>query len=403
MNSLAVHNDTPPALMPEFGLAISRLWLSFSIARGSVAAGAPLKSVTECRYHPDVHRRNGHMAIGEVGVKARARLAFAAMAAGAVFVAGPACAQEFVMKFATQTINDVQHEFIKLYKAELEKATNNRIRVDIYPASQLGGAQRQSEGLRLGTIEAATGPAELFVGADPRFQGLAMAGLFKDIDHVRHSLLVPQVRQTISDLAASRGLMFNAAYVYDTQSFNTKAPMMKLADFSGKRIRVLASESEQAQVNSLGASAVPMSLQEVLPALQQGTIDGVSSGVPVFVAFKYYDAAPNILDTHLWAICTISLVSKVWYDRLPPDLQKAVMEAGARAEPQVNAWNVNRLKQDREAWMQHGGKIVTLPPAEQQEAVRRVTAAVQPILNKIAPLKEFYTKIKAGADTVANK
>src|SRR5262245_36206901 len=199
------------------------------------------------------------MVIGEVGFKARVRLVFAAMAAAAVFVPGPACAQDFVMKFATQTINDVQHEFIKLYKAELEKATNNRIRVDIYPASQLGGAQRQSEGLRLGTIEAATGPAELFVGADPRFQGLAMAGLFKDIDHVRHSLLVPQVRQTVSDLAASRGLMFNAAYVYDTQSFNTKAPMTKLADFTGKRIRVLASESEQAQVNSLGASAVPMS------------------------------------------------------------------------------------------------------------------------------------------------
>ena len=61
------------------------------------------------------------------------------------------------------------------------------------------------------------------------------------------------------------------------------------------------------------------------------------------------------------------------------------------------------LKQDRETWMQHGGKIVTLSPAEQQEAVRRVSAAVQPILDKNAPLKEFYTKIRAGVDTVANK
>ena len=103
------------------------------------------------------------MVIGEVGVQVCARLAFASMAA-AVFVAGPACAQDFVMKFATQTINDVQHEFIKFYKAELEKESNNRIRVDIYPASQLGGAQRQSEGLRLGTIEAATGLALVLGG-----------------------------------------------------------------------------------------------------------------------------------------------------------------------------------------------------------------------------------------------
>ena len=172
--------------------------------------------------------------------------------------------------------------------------------------------------------------------------------------------------------------MFNAAYVYDTQSFDTKAQVTKLADFSGKRICVLASEGEQAQVKALGGSPVPMSLQEVLPALQQGTIDGVSSGIPVFVAFKYYDAAPYILDTHLWALCTLSLVSKIWYDRLPPDLQKAVMDAGARAEPQVNAWNVTRLKQDRETWMQQGGKMATLSAAEQEEAVRRVSAAVEP-------------------------
>jgi TRAP-type transport system periplasmic protein len=342
------------------------------------------------------------MAIGVVRLKRRARLALAALAAGALFAGHPACAQEFVMKFATQTINDAQHEFIKIYKAELEKASNNRIRVDIYPASQLGGAQRQTEGLRLGTIEAATGPAELFVGADQRFQALAMAGLFKDIDHVRRALLAPQVRQSLTDLANSRGVVFNGAYVYDTQSFATKTPMTKLADFAGKRIRVLASEGEQAQVSALGGSPVPMSLQEVLPAVQQGTIDGVSSGIPVFVAFKYYDAAPYILDTHLWALCSIALISKVWYDRLPPDLQKAVMDAGARTEPQVNTWNGNLLKQDRELWAQHGGKIATLSDAEQQEAVRRVSAAIQPILDKNAAVKAFYTKIKEGAASVAN-
>src|SRR5215211_9468548 len=104
----------------------------------------------------------------------RMHASIVSLACGLALSAGPACAQDFVMKFATQTINDMQHEYIKMYKTELEKATNNRIRVEIYPASQLGGAQRQTEGLRLGTIEAAIGPAELFVGADARFQALAM-------------------------------------------------------------------------------------------------------------------------------------------------------------------------------------------------------------------------------------
>ena len=226
-----------------------------------------------------------------LGHRGRALVATFAVATAMAFAAGPSLAQEFVMKFSTLTINDVQHEFIKMYKAELEKVTNGRIRVDIYPAGQLGNAQRQSEGIRLGTIEAATGPAELFVGADPRFQGVAMAGIFKDKDHVRRAIVVPAFRQALDEVAASRGVLMNGIYLYDTQLFLTKAPMTKLADFAGKRIRVLASEGEQAQVNALGGASIPMTLGEVLPALQQGTIDGVNSGMPVFVSLKYYDAA----------------------------------------------------------------------------------------------------------------
>src|SRR5882672_10088268 len=104
-------------------------------------------------------RRDRSAALRHFG---RAFVAALAVATGVTLSTGPSRAQDFTMKFATLTINDIQHEFIKMYKAELEKATNNRIKVDIYPAGQLGGAPRQAEGLRLGTIEAATGPAELF-------------------------------------------------------------------------------------------------------------------------------------------------------------------------------------------------------------------------------------------------
>jgi TRAP-type C4-dicarboxylate transport system substrate-binding protein len=335
-------------------------------------------------------------ALGRLG---GALLATLAAVSAAALSAGAVRAQDFTMKFATLTINDVQHEFIKMYKTELEKATNNRIKVEVYPAGQLGSAPRQAEGLRLGTIEAASGPAELFVGADPRFQGLAMAGLFKDLAHVRSSVLVPQLRQAVSEVAASRGLVLLGIIAYDAQSFAFKTPVTKLADFSGKRIRVLASEGEQAQVNALGGAAVPMSLGEVLPALTQGTIDGVSSGMPVFVAFKYYDGAPNVLDTHLWAIVTLNLVSKVWYDRLPADLKEAVTKAAATVEPETNKWQAARLVQDNNTWKERGGKVATLSPAEQQEAERRATAAIQPVLDKSAPLKEFYNKVKAAAAT----
>src|SRR5215204_4677131 len=122
-------------------------------------------------------------------------------------VTAPVRAQDFVMKFATQTINDMQHEYIKVYKVALEKATNDRIKVEVYPASQLGGAQRQVEGLRLGTIEGAIGPSELFFGADPRFQVLAMSGLFKNNGGARRALDVPALGKGGGDGSEPRGSM----------------------------------------------------------------------------------------------------------------------------------------------------------------------------------------------------
>jgi TRAP-type transport system periplasmic protein len=337
------------------------------------------------------------MTIHRSGTRGQGRCVIAAaltLAAGVVLAVGPSRAQDFTMKFATQTINDMQHEYIKIYKTELEKATNNRIKVEVYPASQLGGAPRQTEGLRLGTIEAAIAPVELFVGADQRFQVPALAGLYKDREHLKRVVDVPAFRKAIYDVAAARGMVGLSTNAYDMQSFVFKAPVSKVADFSGKRIRVLASEGEQTAIAALGGSSVPMSLPEVLPALQQGTIDGVNSVLGVFVAFRYHDAAQNLVDTALWPILSVSLVSKIFYDRLPPDLQKIVMETGTKIEPELAKWQVERIASDTKAWTDKGGKIVKLSPDDQQEAVRRTSAAAQAVVAKSAPLKDLYDRLK---------
>lgn len=336
------------------------------------------------------------MTINKMGLLSRLAGGFAVIAFGA---AAPAQAQ-VTMKFATLTLNDVQHETLKLYKDELEKATGGKIKVEIYPAGQLGGAPRQTEGLRLGTIEAAMGPPELFFGADRRFQVLAMAGLFKDNAHARRALDNAAFRKLFSDFSVTRGMIPMNFQIYDHQMFVFRAPVTNLAGFASKRTRVLASEAEQAAVASLGAAPVPMSLPEVVPALQQGTIDGVSAVLGVFVPFRYNDSAPNIVNTGLWALTSTAMVSKVWFDKLSPDLQKAIMETGAKLEAPMYQWQIKRIAEDTKTWTDRGGKIVKLSDAEQADAVKRVTASLQQVLDKNPPSKELFTKLKAIADTV---
>ena len=78
----------------------------------------------------------------------------------------------------------------------------------------------------------------------------------------------------------------------------------------------------------LGATAVPMPLNEVLPSLQRGVIDGTMSGTSVFVAFKFNDVVKVITVTNDTMLVSLAVVSKVWLDKLPPDLRKVVIDTG---------------------------------------------------------------------------
>jgi len=95
-------------------------------------------------------------------------------------------------------------------------------------------------------------------------------------------------------------------------------PILTLADFSGKKLRINGTELERQKMAKLGATGVGMPLSEVVPALDQGTIDGTISGLSVFVAFKMNDLLKTITVTNDTFINSIVVVSKAWLDTLPP-------------------------------------------------------------------------------------
>ena len=77
------------------------------------------------------------------------------------FICAGAVAQDsktFVMKLATATLNDGQHEWMNRFSAAIAKNTDGRIKAEVYPASQLGAIPRMIEGTQLGSIQA-FGPA----------------------------------------------------------------------------------------------------------------------------------------------------------------------------------------------------------------------------------------------------
>jgi TRAP-type transport system periplasmic protein len=97
----------------------------------------------------------------------------------------------FVMKIATATLNDGNHEWMKRFASAIETKSRGRIKGELYPASQLGSIPRQIEGTQLGSIQMCLHPPEFFVGIDPRFELLSAAGLFESEQHAIRTILTP--------------------------------------------------------------------------------------------------------------------------------------------------------------------------------------------------------------------
>ena len=274
----------------------------------------------------------------------------------------PASAADFVLKFGTATINETQHQFIKFYKEELEKASGGRIEVQVYPASQLGPIPREIEGVQLGNIQGFIGPVDFFVGVDPRFGVFSAPLLFKNDVNAEATIHDPAIQKAMFDLAAPKRMVGIATLSIGASDYGAKKPILRLADFSGKKLRINGTELERQKMAKLGATGVGMPLSEVMPALDQGTIDGTISGLSVFVALKMNDLLKVITVTNDTYIIAIAVISKPWLDSLPPDLQKIVLDTGAVVQAKAQAWEVDFTKELEQKWTATGSTVQSLPP-----------------------------------------
>jgi TRAP-type transport system periplasmic protein len=281
-------------------------------------------------------------------------------------------AQPNVMKIGTATLNDSQHEWMKRFATELEKDSGGRIKVEVYPLSQLGPIPRMIEQTQFGAIQGWVGPAEFLSGVDIRYEVLSAPGLFKDMAHANRVLQDPKFNSAFLGMGANKGLKGLGLFISGPAAFVSRRPIRSVEDLAGMKIRVLAAPLQMEQIRALKATPVPMALGEVMPALQQGTLDSVMSDIPVFQALKYYSVAKYLLATEHALLASITVVSRKWYDALSPELQKAVDATGRRVSENLYQWAIDDVKKGYEEWVKSGGELVRLDPRAQERLMAQL-------------------------------
>jgi len=289
--------------------------------------------------------------------------------------AAPADDKPVVMKISLATVDDVLHQFAVNYAAAVEKDSGGRIKAEIYPASRLGSTQQQAEGVQFGAIQCLIVPPDFLVGIDERFEVLAAPDLVTSMAEGQRLAATPAVQNLMLGLGADKGLHGVGLFMATLSSVVARNPFRHLADFKGKKIRILASEFQGLAMQRLGATPKPMTLAEVLPALQDNAVDGALGAISIFSAMHYVDAARYVTEIGQPAIFAIVVVNKKWYGSLPADLQQIVDKDAAAQSVAVNSWADDVNSKARQAWMAGGGELISLPPDE-QAAMLRIIASV---------------------------
>ena len=333
-------------------------------------------------------------------VAARAAIAAVMAMAAALLAAGPSVARAetapIVMKLTTATLNDGQHEWMKRFGAAIEAKSGGRIKAELYPASQLGAIPRMIEGTQLGSIQVFVSPPEFYVGVDQRFELMSAAGLAQNEAHAVRIVSDPEFSKAFLGIGANKGLIGIGLFIGGPAAFAMRTPFRAVADLKGKKIRVFASPFQIDQITRLGGTGVPMSLGDVLPALQQGTIDGALGALQVFTALRYYDTAKYQNETGHSFVFSLATMSKRWFDTLAPDLQEIVLTTAREVAAEVNPWEVDFLARQRKIWVDNGGVLDELPPAEKAELMAKTGTVGDDIVRTKPELQPMWTLLQAA-------
>jgi TRAP-type C4-dicarboxylate transport system substrate-binding protein len=145
-----------------------------------------------------------------------------------------------------------------------------------------------------------------------------------------------------------------------------------------------------------------MTLGDVLPAIQQGTIDGAIAALNVYVPMRFHDAAKFVTETNQPAIFLLVAVSRKWYQSLPKDLQEVVTKAAARESAAIDKVASEFVERMRKLWVERGGELISLPP-EDYAAMMKTLSTVGADVSKNKPaLAAAFKVVTDAAKRTAN-
>lgn len=281
--------------------------------------------------------------------------------------------QEYAYPLATASPEDtVTQIYAEKFAEEVDRLSDGRIKIQVYPNSVLGGDRELLESCYDGDIPFViqnTAPQVTFIPDTAVFD---VPCLFDSLEDVRATVDNPEFFNRIQQSYRDAGYELLG---YSDQGFrvmSTNKNVTSIEDFKGQKIRTMENSYHLDFWSALGSNPTPMNFSEVYIGLQQNTIDAQENPYEVIVSNKLYEQQDYVVETnHLPHLISL-IVSKDFYDQLSPEDQQILIEAQTIAQEYSRQASDERISQRIEVIEESGTEIVTLSDETRQDMIDAV-------------------------------
>jgi tripartite ATP-independent transporter DctP family solute receptor len=229
------------------------------------------------------------------------------------------------------TLESHYHAAAASFAKEVEERSKGTMKVNVFPAGQLGGEVKMIQAVRTGTqdlVITGGGPIENTV---KEFSVYSFPYLYNSLEQANDSMQGPIGKEMLELMGKYNLLGLGFIAPIERNIFTNGKRITKASDMKGLKIRVIQGQGFVKTYEALGAQPTPMAYAELYTALQNGAVDAAENSPDVFVQDKFIEVSKTYTMAKVMYMPALILMSPARYKSLTEEQQKVIQEATAAA------------------------------------------------------------------------
>lgn len=264
---------------------------------------------------------------------------------------------------------------IEVFAEKVAEYSKGEVSVKIFDSAQLFKDTEIVEAIQDNLVETGLVSVNKWSGMIPAADIFEMPFIFKDFQSPKKFLAAGAdeiLDEEFKKLGAKNLFWVDYGYI---QFFNNKRPLKSPEDFKGITMRTFGSGDAETQ-QALGAAPTVMSSSEMYMALQRGTVDGATTGMPAAVSRKVHEVQKYMTKANYTTAQFVVQGNLEWWESLSPEAKEAVFKAGKDAEEWIRG-AIEDSENEAEKVIREAGVEIYEPNEEERAAFVKATESVR--------------------------